>query len=88
MGYNILGYTQSIMSSRTMEVTRSLYSAPVRSHLENCTQVWCLQHKKQMEQTQRKATKLITGLEHISYDNRLSEELFSLEKGRSLGRYH
>lgn len=43
---HILGYTQSTISSRAMEVTHSLYSAPVRSHLENCTQVWGLQHKR------------------------------------------
>lgn len=69
-----------------MEVTISLYSAPVRFHLENCTQVWGLQDKKEMEQSQRKATKLIIVLEHHSYDNRLQEELFSLEKERKISR--
>ena len=70
----ILGMIKRNFVDRSSDTIITLYKSSVRPHLKYCSQIWSphlMKDIKLIERVQRRATKLVQGIEHLSYDERL-----------------
>lgn len=85
---HILDCMQRSMSRRSKEVILSLYYTVMRSHPVYCAQFWGPHHKKEMnvlEKVQGRAMKMIRGLTHLSYEERVKSWDCSAWRGGGSG---
>ena len=70
----ILGAIKHTFANIDSDIFKALYKSIVRPHLEYATVIWSPKFKKDkdaLEQVQRRATRLVNGLSHLSYSDRL-----------------
>ena len=85
----ILGLIKISFACLDKSMFLNLYLVLVRPHLEYCVQVWSpykQKYIKLLERVQRRATKLVPGLRHLEYSERLKRlGLTTLEERRVRG---
>jgi len=70
----IMGMIKRNFIDRSKETIISLYKSLVRPNLEYCCQIWSPYYKKDIkliEGVQRRATKLVTGMKELNYNESL-----------------
>ncbi|CAM5134922.1 unnamed protein product [Natator depressus] len=82
----MLGIIKKGIDNKTENIILPLYKSMVRPHLEYCVQMWLPHLKKdilELEKVQKRATKMIRGIEQLPYEERLIKlGRLSLEKRR------
>ena len=75
----ILGMIKRNFTDRSKEVIIPLYTSLIRRHLQYCCQLWNPNCNNLVEGVQRRATKLITGMQNLSYDDRVTSGVNAIE---------
>ena len=87
--YGILVFINRGVDYKSREVMLELYGTLVRPQLEYCVQFWSPHYRKDviaLEGVQRKFTRMLPGMEHLSYEEQLRRlRLFLLEQRRLRG---
>ena len=87
MGNKLVGLIGRSFEVKSRDVIIRLYKTLVRPHLEYCVQVWSPHFVKdidKLERIQRRVTRLIPGIRHLIYEERLKElNLHSLKRRRT-----
>ena len=86
---SVLGMIKRTFGNVSKEIFTSLYSTYVRPNLEYCVQAWAPYYQKDidtLEKVQRRATKLVKNIRHLSYEERLKKlQLYSLVRRKKRG---
>ena len=87
--FGMLGYIGQNIEYRSWDVLLKLYKTLVRPHLEYCVQFWSPYYGKdiiKLERVQKRFTRMLPGLDGLSYKERLDRlGLFSLQRRRLRG---
>jgi len=70
-GNNVLGMINRTFTLKIKSIVLPVYKSLVRSHLDYAIPAWCTHYRKDvalLEQVQRRATKMITGLQNMAYE--------------------
>ena len=83
----MLGMIKCNFIDRSQETIIFLYKSLVRPHLEYCCQLWSPYYKKDIkliEGVQRRATKLVTGMQGLNYNDGLKRLGLQRLEGRRM----